>query len=195
MDTELLAPPKLARLIEIIERGGIVAYPTEGLFGLGCSAQDASAVERLRALKSRPPNKGFILIADRLERFSPWVAAQHLSDPRLSAPTPHPTTWLVPASGKGLAAIAGQGSETLAIRLVSHPPTTSLCEALGQPLLSTSANPAAAPTATTASQALAYFSGDIDAVYDAPIGSAAGSSRIIDLLSGKVLRPEPRPPA
>jgi L-threonylcarbamoyladenylate synthase len=84
----------IRQAVAIIQRGGLIAYPTEGVFGLGCNPFDGAAVARLLALKQRPLHKGLILISDRVERFEPFLAP--LTDAhwqRMCSRWPGPMTW------------------------------------------------------------------------------------------------------
>ena len=73
--------------------GGVIAYPTEGVFGLGCRADDSDALQRLLAIKGRDHDKGFILLAAASEQLVDWVAAADLA----KIPQPdekEPVTWI-----------------------------------------------------------------------------------------------------
>ena len=123
-----------------LRRGGIVAYPTEGVYGLGCDPADADAVGRLLGLKGRPAGKGLILIADRLDALIPWLAPlDDVTRARVVPSWPGPVTWLLPAAPHVPRAVRGD-HDTLAVRVTAHPPAVALCAAWGGPLVSTSAN-------------------------------------------------------
>ncbi len=171
---------------QLIARGGILAYPTEGVYGIGCDPGNAHAVQRLLAIKSRDINKGLILIAARIEQLSPWIAP--LSAEQLNAigdSWPGPVTWVVPAQHNTPAQLTG-GRPTLAARVSAHPPVAALCLAAGTALVSTSANLSGQPPAREASQ-LDQLSG-VDAYLEGPTGGLQRATPIFDLASGATLR-------
>ena len=175
-------------IVSVIKQKGIVAYPTEAVFGMGCAPQYEQSIQRLLAIKQREASKGFILIAASLEQFSSYI--HPLTDKivkRIQAKSPHPITWLVPASETISPLLTGK-HKTLAIRITQHPSCISLCNALGHPLISTSANPADLPPAMTIKEVKTYFSSSIDGLLDCPLGHANAPSEIRDALTYQRLR-------
>lgn len=168
--------------------GGVVAYPTEAVYGLGCNPDDEAAVRRILELKSRPASAGLILIADRLERFAPYIGAvsRELRDRALSAWPGH-VTWLFPRAANVPDWLAGS-HETIALRLTAHPGCRSLCEAFGGPIVSTSANPAGQEPARSAAQVERYFPGQLCGIVEGGLGEGNQPSEIRDLATGRVLR-------
>lgn len=182
------APPRLdaAAAARVLAGGGVVAYPTEGVFGLGCDPANPAALQKLLAVKARDPRKGLILIAASLEQLGPWVAPL---DPaqraQLARSWPGPVTWVLPASPGAPAAVTG-GRDTLAARVSAHPPVVELCRAFGGAIVSTSANLSGESPARHADQ-LGALSG-LDACLDAAVGDLDGPTPIFDLRSGAQLR-------
>ena len=85
--------------VSVLQRGGIVAYPTEAVYGLGCDPDNPEALDRLIATKGRDARKGFILIASRIEQLEPYIQPlDAVISERLAATWPGPVTWLVPVS-------------------------------------------------------------------------------------------------
>jgi L-threonylcarbamoyladenylate synthase len=164
----------------------VIAYPTEGVWGLGADPFNSHAVERVLALKGRPVSKGLILVAAHIEQFD--FILRHLSaDQRatLTASWPGPNTWLVPHAGEVPLWISGAHS-TVALRVSAHPVVRALAELTG-PLVSTSANPQGLAPARHASRARQYFANQ---VFYAPgqVFRDAGPSTIRDLITGRVVR-------
>jgi L-threonylcarbamoyladenylate synthase len=174
--------------LDALRRGGVVAYPTEGVFGLGCDPRDAAALARLLELKGRPASAGLILIAAEFSQLAPWLAplAPELEG-RAAASWPGPMTWVWPAAA-GVSATLTGGRNTLAVRVTAHPPAAALCHAFGGALVSTSANRHGAPPARTAAEVRATFGDSIDATLDADCGGLPGPTEIRDALTGAVLR-------
>lgn len=173
-----------------LESDGVVAYPTEAIFGLGCNPLSRRAVQRILQIKGRPQRKGLILIADHFARLSRFVAP--LSQAQLAAMQASwgnqnkPHTWLVPASKRCPKWISGK-HKTIAIRVTSHPVTAKLCKDAGMALVSTSANKAGAKPAKTFKQCQQLFGQQVRVLTGRTAG-AKQASTIQDLTSGKVLR-------
>ena len=172
----------------ILRSGGVVAHPTEAVYGLACDPLDPAAVERLLHLKGRPVEKGLILIAasfEQLERFVTVPDAEALE--RAEASWPGQVTWLFPAAPETPYWLTGRHS-TLAVRVTAHPLTRALSETFGGPLVSTSANPAGRPPPRSALAVRRYFGDALDRILSGPLGGADRPSEIRDLASGRILR-------
>lgn len=172
-----------------IRRGGIVAYPTEAVFGLGCDPLNEAALQRLLRIKDRPMEKGLILIAVDYHQLEGFLAP--LTDPirqRVLASWPGPVTWLIPAQREVSTLLRGQHT-TLAVRVTAHTTAAELCRLAGTAIVSTSANPAGQPPSRTVEQVQAYFGKRIDFILDEPLGDATTPSTIRDAISGRIIRP------
>lgn len=183
----MLANWRITRLNRLLQAGGVIAYPTEGVWGLGCNPWNGAAVERLLNLKQRPVHKGLILIAGEVEQFDflLWdLPDGQLAKLRLSWPGPN--TWLVPHQGRLPAWITG-AHDTVALRVTTHPIVRQLCAVAG-PLVSTSANPAGRPSARSRLRVEQYFHGELDAIVPGALGGARNPSIIRDLQTDQVIR-------
>ncbi len=126
----------------LLQRGGLLAYPTEAVWGLGCDPDNEAAVLRLLQLKQRPVEKGLILVAAHLDPLRRWLDLPALPPERLArvaASWPGPHTWVMPAAAGAPAWITG-GRDSIAVRISAHPVVVALCEAFGGVVVSTSAN-------------------------------------------------------
>jgi L-threonylcarbamoyladenylate synthase len=181
-------PWQLRCATRVILGGGVLAYPTETVWGLGCNPADARAVQRIWALKGRDAAKGLILIAPRVGLLTPWMG--ELNDTRrerLAKRTDRPTTWIVPVNPDTPPWLTG-GRPTLAVRVTDQPVVRALCEATALPLVSTSANPAGRPPARSGLMVRHYFDQRLDYI---AAGSGRGTGRpseIRELDSGRILR-------
>lgn len=120
--------------------GGVIAYPTEAVYGIGCLPYDDAALERVLALKRRHPAKGLILIAASIDQVDEFAILPGGDRGRqIRADWPGPVTWIVPARDSVAPAIGG-GRGTVAMRVTAHPVARALCEAVGSAIVSTSAN-------------------------------------------------------
>lgn len=168
--------------------GGIIAYPTEGVYGLGCDPFNADAVGRILQIKGRPVSKGLILIADKIERLTPYLQPltqeQHQ---KLEQSWPGPTTWVIPHNGMLPDWVTG-GRATVAVRVTSHPVAARLCQSVRIPLVSTSANRSNRPSLTTCFQVRQQLGKEIDYLLTGRVQTPGQSSTIIDLKSDEQLR-------
>lgn len=179
---------RLALAAHRVACGGIVAYPTEAVYGLGCDPRDWVAVRRLLALKARPEGKGLILIAAAWSQLEPYVRG--LDEGRMAvihATWPGPVTWLLPARPETPRWLTGD-HETLAVRVTAHPLAAALCRCWGGALVSTSANRASRPPARTALGVRRALPGGLDYLLNGSCGGAARVSSIRDGTTGAVLR-------
>lgn len=182
----------LVQAAKIIRAGGIIAYPTEAVFGLGCDPMNEAAVDKLLALKQRPRDKGLILIA------AEFAQLEHFLDPPDAMPLdtimgtvmstwPGPITWLIPARAHAPTWLRGR-FDTLAVRVTTHPIAAELCRRAGRAIVSTSANVAGGNPARSADAVRAAFGDAVDFVLDGPLGNAARPTEIRDAISGEIIR-------
>jgi L-threonylcarbamoyladenylate synthase len=179
---------RLKQAARVLGRGGIVAYPTEAVYGLGCNPLDRDAVQRLLRLKGRRTDKGLILIAaeiSQIERFLAPVAPEIMQ--RVLAAWPGPVTWLWPARKDCPRWLTG-AHHTLAVRVTAHPLAADLCREAGMALVSTSANRSGRPPARAALSVRRSFGHALDFVLAGPVGGLAKPTEIRDALTGAVVR-------
>lgn len=170
--------------------GGVVAYPTEAVYGLGCDPQNEQAFRRLFALKQRPPTQGVLLIGADFAHIEPYIDLQALGEQALAvarASWPGPQTFVFPRARSVPGWVAGSHAG-IALRLTAHPPAAALCRAFGGALVSTSANPHGQPPARDAATVRGYFGKQLDAVVDGPVGGLDRPTPIRDAISGRILR-------
>ena len=168
--------------------GGVIAYPTEAVWGLGCEPLNRHACGRVLAMKRRARRKGFILIASEVAQVEPFLAAiapAQLKPALASWPGPH--TWLLPVASWVPRYLTGSRS-TIAVRVTAHPAARALCQAWGGPLVSTSANASGREPARTALQVQRQFGAQLDYLLPGALGGLTRPTPIRDLASGKVLR-------
>ncbi len=179
---------QLAQAARHVKAGGIIAYPTEAVYGLGCDPRDGAAVLRLLALKQRPLAKGLILIAARFEDLQPYVTALPAETrSKVRKTWPGPVTWLLPARPEVPYWLRGSHA-VLAVRVTAHPLAAALCRACGGVLVSTSANISNRPPARTALAVRRCFGADVDYVISGTLGGLDKPTPIIDARSGRVVR-------
>lgn len=179
----------LAEAVECLKAGGVVAYPTEGVYGLGCDALDHKAVERLLAAKHRDAAKGLIVIGASLLQLEALIHPLSREQRRkLDAGWPGPLTWIVPAADDAPHWLTG-GRDTLAVRVPDHALARELCQKFRGPIVSTSANISGEAAVRDADAVARLFPDSVDYLLEGAVGGRSGPSEIRDLLSGRVIRP------
>lgn len=178
----------LRRAARALRAGGVIAYPTEAVWGLGCDPSDEAAVRRLLSIKCRREEKGLILIAAEFEQLLPYVrplGAERMAE--IFSTWPGPVTWLLPTHAWVPRWLRG-AHDTLAVRITAHPTASALCRTYGGAIVSTSANIAGRPPARSALKVRRQFGGMLDDVVPGKTGSQRRPSTIRDGISGRVLR-------
>jgi L-threonylcarbamoyladenylate synthase len=175
-------------LSSYLRSGGVIAYPTESVFGLGCDPANRKAVQRVLKIKGRPQRKGLILIARDHSQLSPYIAP--LTDEQLSRLTQSsqqkPYTWVVPTAKDCPRWLTGQ-HRSVAVRVTANPLCRKLCSDSGMALVSTSANRSGGRPVKTTRDCLRRF-GSQARVIRGRTGGAKRPSTIADLLTGRILR-------
>lgn len=177
----------IARAAAIVRAGGVVAYPTESVYGLGCDPRRRRAVLRILRSKRRPAHKGLIVIAARLEQLAAYIDIAALPA-TLRADWPGPFTWLVPAYPHVPFWLRGR-HRTLAVRVTAHRGAARLCTLARCALVSTSANRARQRPARNLREVRRRFGAAIDYVVPGRVGGARRPTLIRDAASGAVVRP------
>lgn len=172
----------------VLARGGVLAYPTEAVYGLGCDPRNPCAVRRLLRLKRRPEGKGLILIAADFAQLEPFI---ELLDPARMEPIlaswPGPNTWLLPARSGTPSWLTGDHT-TLAVRVTDHPLAAALCRCWGGALVSSSANLSTRPPARTALAVRQRLAEPPDLILVGDCAGAKRPTRIRDGATGRTLR-------
>jgi L-threonylcarbamoyladenylate synthase len=182
---------RLRWCVRALRCAGVVAYPTEAVWGLGCDPWSRSAVDKLLRLKQRSPEQGLIVIAADLRCLLQFVGepvAEHARVlERAIADSEVPTTWVVPAAREVPRWVRG-ASPGVALRLTYHPRAAALCRAYGGAIISTSANLAAQRPAISASQVRRCFGYRLDGLLPGRVGALVRPTPIRDLYTGELLR-------
>lgn len=180
----------LETVSDLLEAGGVITYPTEAVWGLGCDPSNEAAVHKVLALKQRPIEKGMILVAADPAQLEGWVRLDALPPARrqaVLASWPGPNTWILPAGPKAARWVTGD-HDGLAVRISAHPLVVALCRAWGGPLVSTSANLAGEEPARRRGELDPRLLAELDGIVDGLVGERAQPSTIRDGLTGTVLR-------
>lgn len=178
---------QLRRAARIIREGGVIAYPTEAVFGLGCDPAAEEALLRILAIKQRPAAAGFILIAADWAQLEGWISPTAAERERLLEPAGRPLSWVVRAGPLCTPLLTGD-RPTVAVRVTGHPLARALCELADTPIISTSANRHGRPPARSALAARRQLGASVDLVLGGTTGGATRPSEIRDAATGRVLR-------
>ena len=172
--------------VRVIAKGGVVAYPTEAVYGLGCDPFNQEAVYHLLSLKARDVSKGLIVLISNWQQLNGLIdcVADCVMEP-VRASWPGPVTWVFPKAQKLPRWLTGD-HESIAIRMTEHPIAKALCRQ--QPIVSTSANQAGHVPARNIIELNAEFPTGLDGYVDGALGGATSPSSIYDVLTGIVIR-------
>jgi L-threonylcarbamoyladenylate synthase len=184
-------PDSIQRAASCLREGGLVAFPTETVYGLGAHALDVTAVRRLFAAKGRPATDPLIVHVSSLEQASTLTTAI-TADARTLAKQfwPGPLTMIL-TRHETVPREVTAGLGTVAIRVPAHPVARALLDATGVPVAAPSANLFSRPSPTTAAHVLHDLDGRIDIIIDGGPATVGVESTVIDLTSipPRILRP------
>lgn len=184
----MLITSDIAPAIGALRNGGIIAYPTEAVYGLGCDPLNQVAVQQLLSLKKRPVAKGLILIAAAWEQLVPYVeAVPRKVMAQVLATWPGPVTWLFPATSMTPDWIRGEHA-AVAVRVTAHPIACALCSGFGRPMVSTSANTTGQVPARDADSVKELFTTGVEVIVQGKVGGLLQPTAIRDVMTGKILR-------
>jgi L-threonylcarbamoyladenylate synthase len=184
-------PEPIARAASVLRAGGLVAFPTETVYGLGANALDPAAVERIFAAKGRPANNPLIVHVAEAAQVSRLATAWPEPAARLAeAFWPGPLTLVLPKTAV-VPDIVTAGGPTVAVRLPAHPVALALLRACDLPLAAPSANPSNRLSPTRAVHVLEGLAGRIDLILDGGPTQVGLESTVLDLTCAppRLLRP------
>ena len=170
-------PAALAEAAAVLRQGGLVAFPTETVYGLGADATNPKAMERLNQVKGRPPEKPYSLHLYSPEQMRPYVASMPASAAKLIERFwPGPLTVVVP----------GRDGKTVGFRLPDHPVARAFLQACGVPVAAPSANRSGSPPPTDANEVLIALDGAVDCLLDAGPTRFGRESTVVEVVDNRV---------
>jgi L-threonylcarbamoyladenylate synthase len=182
---------ELRRAAEILKNGGLVAFPTETVYGLGADASSAAAISRLYAVKRRPADHPVIVHFADAERAFAWAREVPDAARKLAAKFwPGPLTLILKRSAKAADFVTG-GQDSVGLRVPGHALAHALLEAFGDGLAAPSANRFGRISPTSAAHVRADLGDDVDCVLEGGASEIGIESTIVDLSGGRavLLRP------
>jgi L-threonylcarbamoyladenylate synthase len=190
--TAVTTGPDIARAVEVLRSGGLVALPTETVYGLGADAQNELAVRRIFAVKGRPSTHPLIVHVASLEDARAWAAdVPPLGEALAKAFWPGPLTLVLRRSALASDTVTG-GQDTVGIRVPNHPLALALLRALpGGGIAAPSANRFGRVSPTTAQHVRDELGDDVDYVLDGGASQVGVESTIVDVTgeAPRLLRP------
>lgn len=182
---------QIEQAVKVLQQGGIIAYPTEAVYGLGCDPKNLSAVKKILEIKQREKDKGLILIAANFDQVKPYLQTleKEIEEKLLNSwrVSETPLTWLVPVKNDISDYLKGQFN-TLAVRVSKHPLVKELCEKFNGAIVSTSANRSQQDAVRTSDQVKYIFETEIDFILEGETDPNAQPSEIRDALTDKIIR-------
>ena len=180
-------PELINQIASLLREGGVIAYPTDTLYGLGGDGFNPDAHHRVMILKGRDGAKPFLYIIDTVERLEKWrVPLGPIADVIVKKFWPGPVSLIV----KGTSELPGHvldGNRNICLRLPDNNIARSIAGALNGLLIATSANLAGRAPACCAREAMGYFRGEIDAVVDGGPSTRTVPSTVVDVTGDKAV--------
>jgi L-threonylcarbamoyladenylate synthase len=186
------AQADLMEAAAVLAAGGIIAFPTETVYGLGGNARSSEAVERIFAAKGRPSDNPLIVhLADGKEVYTVAERINGIEQVLMSAFWPGPLTLVLPLKKGAVSELVTAGLDTVAVRVPEHELARRLIEQSGCPLAAPSANRSGRPSPTQARHVMEDLSGRIDGVVDGGATGVGLESTVVQVLGDEVhiLRP------
>lgn len=180
----------MTTVVDVFNQGGIIAYPTEAVFGLGCDPDNEHAINLLLQLKNRPIDKGLILLASHFDQLVPYINTSDISDTTMNdilARWPNGTTQLLPKSKRVSSWLSG-AFDTIAVRVTNQPDVVELCNATGKPIVSTSANLSGEPPVKAWQDMPLELTNRINFIVKGCTLGYQQPSRIINAITGETIR-------
>lgn len=133
-------PRKIGQALAVLERGGLIAYPTDTVYGLGCDLMNKQAIERLYVVKGMQKNKSLAFICHDLSDIAKYAVVDNWAYRILKHHLPGPYTFILPATREVPKMVLSK-QKTVGIRVPDHPVVTTLARELGRPIISSTAAP------------------------------------------------------
>ncbi|RTE65454.1 tRNA threonylcarbamoyladenosine biosynthesis protein RimN [Amphritea opalescens] len=179
----------IRQAVRAMHQGGVIAYPTEAVWGLGCDPFNEAAVYRLLAIKRRPVAKGLILVASSVEQIQPLLDNLAPEDrTRVTASWPGPVTWVLPDPDNLIPYWIKGNHASVAVRVSDHYQVKNLCEAFGSMIVSTSANYSNRDAARDKLKVSIHFKDKVDAIVPGELGELSRPTKIYRLDSDQPVR-------
>ncbi len=169
---------------EVLKGGGIIIYPTEGIYGIGCDAFNQNSVNKVKSIKGRSISKSFIVICSDVIQLKNIINQDYMNSQELLAK--NFITWIVPAHEKCPSWLSIES--TVAVRITNHPVIDNLCNGINGPIISTSANYSNQSYINDIKKIEILFDNKVDYIIEGELGGEVKSSTIKNIITKEVLR-------
>lgn len=177
---------RVVEIVEIIRRGGLIAYPTDSSYAFGCHIGDKRAIERIHRIRRTDKKHNFTLICRDLSEISSYARIDNWAYRLLKSMTPGPYTFILPATREVPKRLQNPKRRTIGLRVPDHPLVQAMLETLGEPIMSSTLSlPGESMPMTDPVEIEERIGQQIDAIVDAgPAGLEPTS--VLDMTSGSV---------
>ena len=174
-------PRLIERAVEVLRAGGIIIYPTDKVYGIGCSIESKNAIERIHLIKHQKQEKPFSFVCSGLTHISEYALVSNMAFRTMKHLIPGPYTFILPAAKmKQFPKILVSKRRTVGIRVPNSPITLALVSGLGHPVLSTSVTLEDGTLLNEPDEIVGHFNNRVEMIIDAgPLHT--GPSTVIDL--------------
>jgi tRNA threonylcarbamoyl adenosine modification protein (Sua5/YciO/YrdC/YwlC family) len=176
-------PRKIQQAVAVLEKGGLIAYPTDTVYGLGCDLMNKGAIERLYSLKGMEKQKSLAFICHDLSDIAKYAVVDNWAYRILRRFLPGPYTFILPATREVPKMVLSK-QKTVGIRVPNHPVVTTLSRELGRPIISTTAAPPGEEPMIDPAEIRDAFRG-LALVLDGGVGGSVPTT-VVDLSQGHV---------
>jgi L-threonylcarbamoyladenylate synthase len=181
LNTLKAAPDTIQKAASTIKAGGIIVFPTHGLYGLGADAFNRQAVQKLYSIKQRPPRKPILILIERAEQLASLVShVNPIATQIMDRFWPGKITLVFEASARVPTTLTG-GSTKIGVRQPGHPAAVALVKAVGGPITGTSANLSGRPGCRQVSDLEPALIRRLDLILDAGILAGGRGSTVVDV--------------
>ena len=179
-------PTAIARAVATLRESGVVAIPTDTLYGLAADPWNSAAVAKVFAIKGRPDERALLLVASDVDQVQRWIGEMSPMARRLAQRFwPGPLT-LVMRAPDALAPEVTAGGTTVGVRVPSHAVTRALCAAFDRPVTATSANISGQAASDDPEEVATALAGGLDLLLDSGMTPGGPPSTIVDITDGKM---------
>ena len=178
---------RIGQAVICLKQGGVIAHPTDTIYGLACLPKYHQAAQKILALKNREIDKGLLLLSSDICYIKSYISLKHRHYLEKITKTNTPTTYLLPTNNTALSYMRGCFN-TVAVRITPHPLIKTLCSSTKSALLSSSANIHGFRCAKSIVKLHVYFAGQLDYILAPAYQNQAHPSSIKNILTGEIIR-------
>jgi L-threonylcarbamoyladenylate synthase len=173
--------------IKILSDGGVIGYPTEAVFGLGCDPWNEKSVNKISDIKNRKKNKTFLLVASNIDQLKNLIDVYAITE-EVKSSWPGHISWLIPARKEAPSWLIDKETGLIGIRVSDHPVINKICNKFQSPIISTSANISGNKNIKDKNTFVSEFKNKVDYLVEGNIGNQDNPSIIINMITNENIR-------